>query len=169
MSTEIVLINPAVCTPRQLRRRQVWQECRTFPLVTYGFFHAGPSEYVLHALTRSLPGFVSGDERGEWTGNVTPGDELSPISAVLAAYDRTVAYDKGTGSLMTDVTAKSGQKTNNQRKPRKSCDEHIALQLCYRQIGISAVAAAARYQSGAKNPAYAPPAIELDERGAAIA
>jgi hypothetical protein len=112
---------------------------------------------------------VSGDERGEWTGNVTPGDELSPISAVLAAYDRTVAYDKGTGSLMTNVTAKSGQKTNNQRKPRKSCDEHIALQLCYRQIGISAVAAAARYQSGAKNPAYAPPAIELDERGAAVA
>jgi hypothetical protein len=72
-------------------------------------------------------------------------------------------------SLMTDVTAKTANKTNNQRKPRKSSDEHIALQLCYRQIGISAVAAAARYQSGAKNPAYAPPAIELDERGAAIA
>ena len=70
---------------------------------------------------------------------------------------------------MTDVTAKTANKTNNQRKPRKSSDEHIALQLCYRQIGISAVAAAARYQSGAKNPGYASPAIELDERGAAIA
>jgi hypothetical protein len=70
---------------------------------------------------------------------------------------------------MTDVTAKSAQKTTNQRKPRKSSDEHFALQLCYRQIRISAVAAAARYQSGAKNPAYAPPAIELDERGAAVA
>jgi len=27
---------------------------------------------------------------------------------------------------------------------------------CYRQIGISAVAAAVRYQGAAKNPAYAP-------------
>jgi hypothetical protein len=60
---------------------------------------------------------------------------------------------------MTDVTAKSAQKTNNRRKPRKSSDEHTALQLCYRQIGISAVAAAARYQSGAKNPVYAPPRL----------
>jgi hypothetical protein len=70
---------------------------------------------------------------------------------------------------MQDMTAKSAKKTGNQRKPRKSADEQIALHLCYGQIGISAVAAAARYQSGAKNPVYAPPAIELDERGAAIA
>nr|UXE45826.1 hypothetical protein Hi04_10k_c5342_00005 [uncultured bacterium] len=31
-----------------------------------------------------------------------------------------------------------------------------ALDACYGQIGISAVAAAARYQGTAKNPAYAP-------------
>jgi hypothetical protein len=31
-----------------------------------------------------------------------------------------------------------------------------ALDACYGQIGISAVAAAARYQGVAKNPAYAP-------------
>jgi hypothetical protein len=31
-----------------------------------------------------------------------------------------------------------------------------ALDACYGQIGISAVAAAARYQGAAKNPAYAP-------------
>jgi len=31
-----------------------------------------------------------------------------------------------------------------------------ALDTCYGQIGISAVAAAARYQGVAKNPAYAP-------------
>ena len=31
-----------------------------------------------------------------------------------------------------------------------------ALDACYRQIGISAVAAAVKYQGNAKNPAYAP-------------
>ena len=68
---------------------------------------------------------------------------------------------------MQDVTAKTAKKTGNQRKPDKSSDEHIALHLCYGQIGISAVAAAVRYQGGAKNPAYAPVAIKSDERGAA--
>jgi hypothetical protein len=66
---------------------------------------------------------------------------------------------------MQDVTAKSAKKTSNQRKPRKSSDEQIALHLRYRKIGISAVAAAARYQSGAKNPL----ATRSDEDSAAIA
>jgi len=70
---------------------------------------------------------------------------------------------------MQDVTAKSAKTTSHQRKPRKSADEQIALHLRYRQIGISAVAAAARYQSGAKNPGYPPATVELDERGAAVA
>src|SRR5271155_6213516 len=73
------------------------------------------------------------------------------------------------GSIMQDVTAKSAKTTSIQRKPRKSADEQIALHLCYRQIGISAVAAAARYQSGAKNPAQAPVANRLDERDTAVA
>jgi hypothetical protein len=38
----------------------------------------------------------------------------------------------------------------------KAASENTALDYCYRQIGISAVAAAARYQGSAKNPAYAP-------------
>jgi hypothetical protein len=70
---------------------------------------------------------------------------------------------------MQDTTAKSAKKTGNQRKPRKSADEQIALHLCYGQIGISAVAAAARYQSGAKNPGHPPATVKLDDRGAAIA
>jgi hypothetical protein len=69
---------------------------------------------------------------------------------------------------MQDMTAKSAKKTGNQRKPRKSADEQIALHLCYGQIGISAVAAAARYQSGAKNPGHPPATVKLDERGAAL-
>ena len=67
---------------------------------------------------------------------------------------------------MQDVTAKTANKTDNQRKSDKSSDGHIALHLCYGQIGISAVAAAVRYQGEAKNPAYAPVAIKSGERGA---
>jgi hypothetical protein len=66
---------------------------------------------------------------------------------------------------MPDTAAKT---TANQRKPRKSADEQIALHLCYRQIGISAVAAAARYQGGAKNPGLPQTTVKLDERGAAV-
>jgi len=72
------------------------------------------------------------------------------------------------GFLMTDVTAKAAKKTKHQRKPRRSSDEHLALQRRYGQIGISAVAAAARYQGSARNPACAPAVIKSDERGAAI-
>jgi hypothetical protein len=58
---------------------------------------------------------------------------------------------------MQDMSAALAKKTN----PTKGNDPKIhgkttALAGCYGQIGISAVAAAARYQGGAKNPAYAP-------------
>jgi hypothetical protein len=69
---------------------------------------------------------------------------------------------------MKDVTALTAKNNGNQHKPGKSSDEHIALHLCYGQIGISAVAAAARYQGDAKNQAYAPVEIRSDERDAAI-
>jgi len=46
----------------------------------------------------------------------------------------------------------SANKAVNQRKPCESSDQHTALHLFYGKIGIPAVAAAARYQSGAKNP-----------------
>jgi hypothetical protein len=70
---------------------------------------------------------------------------------------------------MTDVMAESATKTGNLRKPRKSSQDH-ALHLCYGQIGIPAVAAAARYQGGAKNPAHASPVtIGPDEPGTALA
>jgi hypothetical protein len=47
-------------------------------------------------------------------------------------------------------------------KAGKSSAEPVALHLRYRKIGISAVAAAARYQGSAKNQAYAPAAIGTD-------
>ena len=68
---------------------------------------------------------------------------------------------------MQDVAANTAKKTDNLSKPDRSSDEHIALHLCYGQIGISAVAAAVRYQGAAKNPAYAPAAIKAGEYGAA--
>jgi hypothetical protein len=54
---------------------------------------------------------------------------------------------------MSDATATKANKTE---EPRKSSAEQIALHLCYGQIGISAVAAAVRYQGSGKNQAYAP-------------
>jgi len=76
-----------------------------------------------------------------------------------AAADTT----KGNGLGMKDFSAENANKADN-RKARKaaesdaatSADRNGALQRCYGKIGISAVAAAARYQGAAKNPAYAP-------------
>jgi hypothetical protein len=61
-------------------------------------------------------------------------------------------------------TAKSGAKTygtiSQMAELRGICGSdpkpRPALDACYKQIGISAVAAAAQYQGNAKNPAYAP-------------
>ncbi len=83
--------------------------------------------------------------------------ELPPNSAALVAY-KLITTDKGRErvSTMQDLAAEkakdSGQKTTELTRSR----ENTALDQCYRQIGISAVAAAVRYQGDAKNPAYAP-------------
>jgi hypothetical protein len=62
---------------------------------------------------------------------------------------------------MQDVSADIVEKNGpEERAGRKSSNGSIALQHCYGQIGISAVAAAVRYQGGSKNPAYAPAEIE---------
>jgi hypothetical protein len=70
---------------------------------------------------------------------------------------------------MNYATAKTAKKTSNKstQKTDKSAeyvDHSTALDRCYGQIGISAVAAAARYQGGGKNPAYAPVANRWDDR-----
>jgi hypothetical protein len=59
---------------------------------------------------------------------------------------KSTAKSDASMSQMTELHAISG----NNPQPRP------ALDACYRQIGISAVAAAAKYQGNAKNPAYAP-------------
>ena len=66
---------------------------------------------------------------------------------------------------MHDAFADSAKKTN----PKKSNDRKIhgegtVLAGCYGQIGISAVAAAARYQGSAKNPVYAPASSKWRDR-----
>jgi len=67
---------------------------------------------------------------------------------------------------MPDVTADSAKKTDQNRP---DTGEKSALDGCYRQIGISAVAAAARYQGDAKNPAYAPASTTWHDRMAEAA
>jgi hypothetical protein len=61
---------------------------------------------------------------------------------------------------MPNATAERNRTTSQTAEPREisgsSAQAEPALDARYGQIGISAVAAAARYQGAAKNPAYAP-------------
>jgi hypothetical protein len=57
---------------------------------------------------------------------------------------------------MSRVTAKTAKKTAQSAADGKISRENATLARCYHEIGISAVAAAVRYQGVAKNPAYAP-------------
>jgi len=66
---------------------------------------------------------------------------------------------------MKDVAAEMAKKTALKNTPRKSSSENAVGH--YRQIGISAVAAAARYQGAAKKPEYAPPTSAWRTGGAA--
>ena len=69
---------------------------------------------------------------------------------------------------MQNLTTKLTGKTINQRKPYKSPNQRIALHLCYGEIGIPAVAAAARYLSDARNAGYSPRVTEPEYSAAAI-
>lgn len=74
---------------------------------------------------------------------------------------------------MKDVTADTAKKTDQKgdegRKIPSRAEERIALHRCYGEIGIPAVAAAARYQGPGKNSAYAPTATGLQDCGEAVA
>ncbi len=65
---------------------------------------------------------------------------------------------------MQDLTAKLTTKTGNQYKPYKSSDQRIALHLRYMEIGIPAVAAAARYLRDVRNVGLPPAATEPEYR-----
>lgn len=67
---------------------------------------------------------------------------------------------------MKNISAKTASNVDNQ--PARNSDQSTALHLCYGQIGISAVAAAVRYQGEAKNLAYAPAAIGSHEEEATV-
>ena len=59
---------------------------------------------------------------------------------------------------MQDVAANLAKKPDKKidRETASTWTEDRKLDHCFGQIGISAVAAAVRYQGGGKNPAYAP-------------
>lgn len=61
-----------------------------------------------------------------------------------------------TAEMAKKPTAKAAQSTAVQPVGDENAAQTGALDRRYRQIGISAVAAAVRYQGVAKNPAYAP-------------
>jgi hypothetical protein len=59
-------------------------------------------------------------------------------------------------NVTAELAKKIDQKTAARSLSGESSVHDTTLDRCYRQIGISAVAAAVRYQGVAKNPAYAP-------------
>lgn len=61
---------------------------------------------------------------------------------------------------MTSITAEPAKNISQKASARKAPGE--VLDRRYREIGIQAVAAAARYQGAAKNPAYAPAAVKWE-------
>jgi hypothetical protein len=61
-------------------------------------------------------------------------------------------------SIAAELAKKGGPKTSARKMPGEVLDQR------YRQIGIPAVAAAARYHGAAKNPAYAPVAPNWHDR-----
>ncbi len=66
---------------------------------------------------------------------------------------------------MQDAFAEMAKKTSPKKgHDRKTHSEGMALAGRYGQIGISAVAAAVRYQGSAKNPAYAPASSKWRDR-----
>ena len=70
------------------------------------------------------------------------------------------------GFHMKDATAMLAKKKAAQKSDKASMPAHemVSLDRRYGQIGISAVAAAVRYQGDAKNAAYAPVPAKWDER-----
>jgi len=103
--------------------------------------------------------------RASASGKVTAKHALPPISAALLAYDFIIADNlREWGSVMTNVTAEMANKTARADKTPEFTDQNASLNGRYRQIGISAVAAAVRYQGSAKNPAYAPAPTKWQDR-----
>ena len=69
-----------------------------------------------------------------------------------------------TAGMANKLIQKDTKVLRNDNKIRALAHETVSLDRRYGQIGISAVAAAARYQGGAKNPAYAPSALGFQDR-----
>ena len=66
---------------------------------------------------------------------------------------------------MRDASAELAKNMSpNKGNDRKIDRAGTALAGCYGKIGISAVAAAVRYQGSAKNPAYAPASSKWRDR-----
>ena len=96
---------------------------------------------------------------------------MSPISAALAGYVFSIATpEREMGFDMRETAAELAKNTVAPRgNDRTLAGESVALDRRYGQIGISAVAAAVRYQGSAKNPAYAPTSTKWRDALAEVA
>jgi hypothetical protein len=148
----------------------VLQECRTRRFNRGQRFPAAPpSHYEERKLSKGLPPSCVVLCRGRDAGQCH-------IRGQIAGYCAPIAHETGNGVEMKDAsaataknTAKNTTKNTTQNKHmlRKSVDENTALHRRYGQIGISAVAAAVRYQGSRKNAAYAPAASKRQDHATA--
>jgi hypothetical protein len=118
------------------------------------------AQYGLDTLTEGLPAKASVGGGAEAAENCHgSGRSAAHFRPTCALIERLSLRQMGNRvQSMQDATTKKAKNAGIQDKLHPSSDE-LALHRCYGEIGISAVAAAVRYQGGTKNPAYAPVAI----------
>jgi hypothetical protein len=86
---------------------------------------------------------------------------ILPLSAGIVLIPQAIEQKKKENAMTPEQTAHSEQQDR--------AGQHANLDRQYGNIGISAVAAALRYQGGGKNPAYAPAPRRDNERVEAAA
>jgi hypothetical protein len=94
------------------------------------------------------------------------GHDLLRISAALARHPnepRSVPRRRRSVTRIKGSTEKKMTKNNAAQSNENVRRNEPNLDSRYGEIGISAVAAALRYQSEVKNPAYAPAVHQLDK------
>ena len=153
------------------------QECRSFPCIRVKkpfkpnrqtpIGMAERAKYETQKLNKGLPRIaqITGDagmsRKCHGKARIVAHFRLTPRSKVDHRSNTTGKHE-GMGFRMTSIAAelakKTGQKTTARKNPGEMLDQR------YRQIGIAAVAAAARYNGTTKNPASAPVSADWYDR-----
>jgi hypothetical protein len=110
----------------------------------------------------TITGSHAGFEALGWEGGLS-GRKCHDSARFVAHFRRTRCLrskhhqsERELGYIMSEMTLETAVKNSRSGNNDRQTGDAMALDRSYREIGISAVAAAARYQGSSKNPAYAP-------------